>query len=110
MSDLKIYMDKDIDLDLIKSKKIAIIGFGSQGYGQSLNLRDSGCDVVLGLRENGTSWQKAKDYGLRVMTISDAVKYADIVQILIPEEVQAEVYKKNFLLASHHFMTHAQRQ
>ena len=115
MSDLKIYMDRDINLDLIKSKKIAIIGFGSQGYGQSLNLRDSGCDVVLGLRENGSSWQKAKDYGLRVMTISDAVKYADIVQILIPDEVQAEVYKKEiepnlrenqYLMFSHGFNIH----
>ncbi|MBR6126632.1 ketol-acid reductoisomerase [bacterium] len=115
MSDLKIYMDKDIDLDLIKSKKIAIIGFGSQGYGQSLNLRDSGCDVVLGLRESGSSWQKAKDYGLNVMSIPDAVKYADIVQILIPDEVQAEVYKKDiepnlregqYLMFSHGFNIH----
>ena len=94
MEKLKIYLDKDINQDLIKSKKIAIIGFGSQGYGQGLNLVDSGCDVVFGLRENGASWQKAKDYGLKVMTIIEAVKYADIVQILIPDEVQAKVYKE----------------
>lgn len=115
MGELKIYMDKDIDLDLIKSKKIAMIGFGSQGYGQSLNLRDSGCDIVLGLRKGGSSWQKAKDYGLKVMTISEAVKYADIVQILIPDEVQAEVYKKEikpnlregqYLMFSHGFNIH----
>ena len=115
MSDLKIYMDKDIDTELIKSKKIAIIGFGSQGYGQGLNLVDSGCDVVFGLRENGASAIKAKDYGLRVMSIEDAVKYADIVQILIPDEVQAKVYKDQiepnlrkgqYLMFSHGFNIH----
>ena len=115
MSDLKIYMDKDINTELIKSKKIAIIGFGSQGYGQGLNLVDSGCDVVFGLRENGASAQKAKDYGLKVMSIEDAVKYADIVQILIPDEVQAKVYKEQiepnlrkgqYLMFSHGFNIH----
>lgn len=115
MSDLKIFMDKDIDTELIKSKKIAIIGFGSQGYGQGLNLVDSGCDVVFGLRENGASAVKAKDYGLRVMSIPEAVKWADIVQILIPDEVQAEVYKKEiepnlregqYLMFSHGFNIH----
>ena len=94
MSNLKIYLDKDINKDLIKTKKIAVIGFGSQGYGQSLNLKDSGCDVVLGLRLDGKSAEKAKSYGMKVMSIPNAVKYADIVQILIPDEVQAEVYKK----------------
>ncbi len=115
MSDLKIYMDKDIDTELIKPKKIAIIGFGSQGYGQGLNLVDSGCDVVFGLRENGASAQKARDYGLKVMSIEDAVKYADIVQILIPDEVQAKVYKEQiepnlrkgqYLMFSHGFNIH----
>lgn len=115
MSDLKIYMDKDIDLDFIKSKKIAIIGFGSQGYGQGLNLVDSGCDVVFGLRQGGVSDTKAKDYGLKTMPISDAVKYADIVQILIPDEVQAKVYKEEiepnlragqYLMFSHGFNIH----
>ncbi len=115
MSDLKIYMDKDIDTDLIKSKKIAIIGFGSQGYGQGLNLVDSGCDVVFGLREGGGSYIKAKDYGLKVMSIPDAVKYADIVQILIPDEVQAKVYENEikpnlragqYLMFSHGFNIH----
>ena len=115
MSELKIFTDKDINKNLIKTKKIAIIGFGSQGYGQGLNLRDSGCDVVFGLRENGQSWQKAKDYGLKVMTIKEAVKYADIVQILIPDEIQAEVYKNEiepnlrngqYLMFSHGFNIH----
>ncbi len=115
MSKLNIIMDKDINVELIKSKKIAIIGFGSQGYGQGLNLVDSGCDVVFGLRENGASAVKAKDYGLKVMSIEDAVKYADIVQILIPDEVQAKVYKEQiepylrqgqYLMFSHGFNIH----
>ena len=115
MTNLKIYLDKDINKDLIKTKKIAVIGFGSQGYGQSLNLKDSGCDVVLGLRLNGKSAEKAKSYGMNVMSIPDAVKYADIVQILIPDEVQAEVYKNEiepymrkgqYLMFSHGFNIH----
>ena len=65
MSNLHIYLDKDIDKDLIKTKKIAVIGFGSQGYGQSMNLKDSGCDIVLGLRSGGKSDVKAKDYGFK---------------------------------------------
>ena len=115
MGELKLYMDENINKDLIKTKKIAIIGFGSQGYGQGLNLVDSGCDVVFGLRENGESAIKARDYGLNVMSISDAVKYADIVQILIPDEVQAEVFKNEiepnlrigqYLMFSHGFNIH----
>ena len=96
MDNLKIYLDKDINQDLIKSKKIAVIGFGSQGYGQSMNLKDSGCDVVLGLRLGGKSDTKAKKYGFKTMTIEEAVKWADIVQILIPDELQADVYEKLF--------------
>ena len=115
MSDLHIYLDKDINKDLIKSKKIAIIGFGSQGYGQSMNLKDSGCDVVLGLRAGGASEQKAKNYGFKVMSIEDAVKWADIVQILIPDEIQADVYEHQikpnmragqYLMFSHGFNIH----
>lgn len=115
MSELKIYLDKDINQDLIKTKKIAIIGFGSQGYGQSMNLRDSGCDVVLGLREDGKSAEKAKKYGFKVMNIEDAVKEADVVQILIPDEIQAEVFERQikpnmhkgqYLMFSHGFNIH----
>lgn len=118
MDNLKIYLDKDINKDLIKSKKIAVIGFGSQGYGQSMNLKDSGCDVVLGLRLGGNSDTKAKNYGFRTMSIADAVKYADIVQILIPDELQAEVYKEEiqphlragqYLMFSHGFNIHFKR-
>ena len=115
MSNLKIYLDKDIDNELIKSKKIAIIGFGSQGYGQGMNLVDSGCEVVFGLRQGGKSDIKAKDYGLKTMSIADAVKWADIVQILIPDEIQAVVYKNEIepnlrdgqtLMFSHGFNIH----
>lgn len=118
MDNLKIYLDKDINKDLIKNKKIAVIGFGSQGYGQSMNLKDSGCDVVLGLRLGGKSDIKAKDYGFRTMTIPDAVKYADIVQILIPDEIQAKVYeeeikpylrKGQYLMFSHGFNIHFEK-
>lgn len=115
MENLKIYLDKDINKELIKTKKIAIIGFGSQGYGQSLNLRDSGCDVVLGLRLGGNSDKKAREYGFKTMSIEDAVRQADIVQILIPDEIQAKVYeeqikpnmrKGQYLMFSHGFNIH----
>lgn len=115
MSELKIYLDKDINVDLIKSKKIAVIGFGSQGYGQAMNLKESGCDVVLGLRLGGVSDTKAKDYGFLTMSIEDAVKSADIIQILIPDEIQAQVYKESvepnlragqYLMFSHGFNIH----
>lgn len=115
MNNLKIYLDKDINKELIKSKKIAVIGFGSQGYGQSMNLKDSGCDIVLGLRQGGKSDTKAKNYGFKTMSIEDAVKWADIVQILIPDELQAEVYENQikpnmksgqYLMFSHGFNIH----
>lgn len=115
MTELKIYLDSDIDINLIKSKKIAIIGFGSQGYGQGMNLVDSGCNVVFGLRQGGNSDIKAKDYGLKTMSIPEAVKWADIIQILIPDEVQAQVYKNDiepylkkgqYLMFSHGFNIH----
>lgn len=115
MNNLKIYLDKDINKNLIKSKKIAVIGFGSQGYGQSMNLKDSGCDIVLGLRQGGKSDTKAKNYGFKTMSIEEAVKWADIVQILIPDELQAEVYENQikpnmkpgqYLMFSHGFNIH----
>lgn len=115
MSDLKIYLDKDINTELIKSKKIAIIGFGSQGYGQSMNLKDSGCDVILGLRQGGVSDTKAKDYGFTTMSVAEAVKQADIIQVLIPDEVQGKVYEEEikpnlragqYLMFAHGFNIH----
>ena len=115
MDNLKIYLDKDIDTKLIKTKKIAVIGFGSQGYGQSTCLKDSGCDVVIGVRLGGQSDVKARDYGFRTMSIEDAVKWADVVQVLIPDEIQAKVYKEQiaphlrsgqYLMFSHGFNIH----
>lgn len=115
MNELEIYLDKDINKDLIKTKKIAIIGFGSQGYGQSMNLKDSGCDIVLGLRLGGKSDEKAQKYGFKTMSIEDAVKWADIIQILIPDEIQADVFehqikpnmrKGQYLMFSHGFNIH----
>ncbi|MCQ2740163.1 MAG: ketol-acid reductoisomerase [bacterium] len=112
---MKIYTENDINCEIIKDKKIAIIGFGSQGYGQGLNLKDFGCNIVFGLRLGGKSDVKAKDYGLKTMAIEDAVKWADIVQILIPDEVQADVYNKQiapnirtgqYLMFSHGFNIH----
>lgn len=115
MNKLEIYLDKDINCEFIKTKKIAVIGFGSQGYGQSMNLKDSGCDVILGLRQGGKSDIKAKDYGFTTMPISEAVKLADVIQILIPDEIQAKVYEEEikpylkagqYLMFSHGFNIH----
>jgi len=115
MNNLEIYRDKDIDKSFITGKKIAIIGYGSQGFGQSLNLRDSGCNVVLGLRKDGKSYKKALLENFSIMEIEDAVKWADIVQILIPDEVQAKVYREKiepnlregqYLMFSHGFSIH----
>ena len=93
MADLNVYYDKDCDLNLIKSKKVAMIGFGSQGHAHAENLRDSGVDVVVGLREGGSSWKKAEAKGFKVLPVSEAVKDADVVMILLPDENQAEIYK-----------------
>ncbi len=89
---LPIYYDKDCDLDIIRSKKVAMIGFGSQGHAHALNLRDSGVDVVVGLRPGSKSWEKAQKQGFTVLPVADAVKEADVVMILLPDEIQADVY------------------
>ncbi|MCD8306730.1 MAG: ketol-acid reductoisomerase [Clostridia bacterium] len=94
-SDLKMFYDADCDLNVLKGKKIAVIGYGSQGHAHSLCLRDSGMDVIVGLRKGGKSWAKAVDAGFQVYEIADAVKQADIVMILINDEVQAKVYKES---------------
>ncbi len=90
---MKVYYDKDTDLSLIKGKKVAIIGYGSQGHAHALNLHDSGVDVVVGLRKGGSSWGKAEKAGLTVKTIEEASKDADVVMILLPDESIATVYK-----------------
>jgi len=89
----KIYHDSDADLGVLKGKKIAVIGFGSQGKAQSMCLRDSGLNVVVGLRKGGKSWDDAKKNGMKVAEIADAVSNADVVMILLPDEVQGKVYK-----------------
>ena len=90
---MKVYYDKDADLSLIKKRKVAIIGYGSQGHAHANNLKDSGVKVSVGLRKGGASWDKAKKAGLDVKEISDAVKAADFVMILVPDELMAGIYK-----------------
>ena len=89
---MKVYYDKDCDLSLLKGKKVTVIGYGSQGHAHSLNLHESGVDVTVGLRKNGASWKKAQAAGLQVKEIPEAVKDADIVMILLPDENIPEVY------------------
>ncbi len=89
---MNIYYDKDADLSLIKNKTVAIIGYGSQGHAHAQNLKDSGVNVIVGLRQNGASWSKAVNAGHNVMTVADATKQADVVMILLPDENQPEVY------------------
>jgi ketol-acid reductoisomerase len=90
---MKIYYDKDADLSLVKGKKVAIVGYGSQGHAHALNLNDSGVKVTVGLRKGGASWDKAGKAGLNVKEISEAVKGADFVMMLMPDEHIAAVYK-----------------
>jgi ketol-acid reductoisomerase len=90
---MKVYYDKDADLSLIKGKKVAIIGYGSQGHAHALNLQDSGVNVAVGLRKGGPSWEKARNAGLEVKEIAAAVKGADLVMILLPDEHHAQVYR-----------------
>jgi ketol-acid reductoisomerase len=92
---MKVYYDKDADLSLIKGKKVTIIGYGSQGHAHSLNLHESGVKVTVALRKGGASWDKAKKAGLKVAEVVDAVKSADIVMMLLPDEHIAAVYKNH---------------
>ncbi|WP_196604314.1 ketol-acid reductoisomerase [Pectinatus haikarae] len=89
----KVYYDQDVNWDAISGKKVAIIGYGSQGHAHALNLKESGIDVTVGLYAGSKSAQKAKDAGLKVAEVADAVKDADITMILIPDEIQAKIYK-----------------
>ncbi len=90
---MKVYYDKDADLSLVKGKKVAIVGYGSQGHAHALNLNDSGVKVTVGLRKGGASWDKAGKAGLNVKEISEAVRGADFVMMLMPDEHIAAVYK-----------------
>jgi ketol-acid reductoisomerase len=91
----KLYYDRDADISLLKDKTVAIIGYGSQGHAHALNLRDSGVKVVVGLHQGSKSRAKAEADGLTVMSVPDAVKAAQIVMVLIPDTIQAEVYKRD---------------
>ncbi|MCL2157209.1 MAG: ketol-acid reductoisomerase [Methanobrevibacter sp.] len=92
---MKMYYDKDVDTGVLANKTVAVIGYGSQGMGQSRNMADSGINVVVGLREGGSSWKQANDDGMNVKTIEEAAKLADIIHILLPDEIQANVYEQS---------------
>jgi ketol-acid reductoisomerase len=112
---MKIYYDKDANLDLLRDKQIAVIGYGSQGFAQANNLNDSGCNVTVGLRPEGASWQKAQGAGLRVLPVAQAAAEADIVMMLVPDELAPDVYAREvaesitpgkYLAFSHGFSIH----
>lgn len=90
----KIYYDEDANLALLQDKTIAVMGYGSQGHAQALNLKESGLDVVVGLRKGSSSREKAESNGLKVMDVSAAAESADIIQILVPDELQPQIYEK----------------
>lgn len=111
----KIYYDDDADLSLLKNKTIAIIGYGSQGHAQAQNLRDSGCNVIIGQRPGGANYDLAVSHGFKPMSAADATKAADLINILVPDEVQGDLFKAeirpnlqkgNLLLCSHGFNIH----
>ncbi len=115
---MKIYYDKDADLQQLRGKKVAIIGYGSQGHAHANNLRDSGADVVVGLRRDGTSWPKAVAAGLTVMDTADAAKTADIIMVVVPDELGGELYERDlapglrdgkYLAFAHGFNIHFKR-
>lgn len=90
-----IYYEKDADISLIKSKKVAVMGFGSQGHAHSLNLHESGVDVTVGLREGSKSWAKVEAAGLKVATVAEAAEWADVIMVLLPDTRQPKVYAES---------------
>ena len=92
---VKIYYQEDCNMGLLEGKTIAIIGYGSQGHAHAQNLKDSGCDVIVGLYEGSRSWEKAEKQGFKVYTAAEAAKKADIIMILINDEKQAKLYKES---------------
>ena len=112
---MNIYYDKDANLELLRQKQIAVIGYGSQGFAQANNLNDSGCNVVVGLRRDSASWQKAENAGLKVLPIAEAAAESDVVMMLVPDELAPEVYAREiaesitpgkYLAFSHGFSIH----
>ena len=112
---MNIYYDKDANTDLLRDKQIAVIGYGSQGFAQSNNLKDSGCNVTVGLRNGSASWQKAENAGLKVLPVAQAAAEADIVMMLVPDELAPDIYAREvaesitpgkYLAFSHGFSIH----
>ena len=115
---MQVYYDRDADLGVLKGKRVAVLGYGSQGHAHANNLRDSGIDVVVGLRRESKSWAKAENAGLKVAETAEAVKSADIVMTLLPDELQGEAYEReikpglqngNYLAFGHGFNIHFKR-
>jgi ketol-acid reductoisomerase len=111
----RIYYDNDADLSVLKGKKIAILGYGSQGHAQAQNLRDSGCEVLIGQRPGGPNYELARSHGFQPVSAEEATRQADIVNILLPDEVQGDTYRAhirphltpgNILMCSHGFNIH----
>src|SRR5262249_57646019 len=111
----KIYYDQDADLSLLKGKRIAVVGYGSQGHAHALNLKDSGQDVVVGLYKGSRSWSKAEKDGLRVATVAEAAQMADIVMVLLPDQVHRQTFEESIrgaltkgktLMMAHGFSIH----
>jgi len=115
---MKVFYDADADTQLIKNKRVAVIGYGSQGHAHANNLKDSGCDVIVGLPHESKSWQKARDAGLEVMFTRDAVESADVVMVLVPDEIAPTVYRNeiepalkpgSYLAFAHGFSIHFEK-
>ena len=118
MAQAKIYYQEDCNPALLEGQKIAIIGYGSQGHAHALNLKDSGYDVIIGLYKGSKSWKRAEEQGLQVFTVAEAAKQADIIMVLINDEIQAGVYKSeiepnlkegDMLMFAHGFNIHFQQ-
>src|SRR5919112_519345 len=115
---MQVYYDRDADLKHLSGKKVAVLGYGSQGHAHANNLRDSGGDVVVGLRRDSSSWEKAEKAGLRVLETAEAAKVGDIIMILLPDELQGDAYEKEikpglkngkYLAFGHGFNVHFKR-
>ena len=115
---MQVYYDQDADLKHLKGKRVAVLGYGSQGHAHANNLKDSGVEVVVGLKEGSSSWPKAEKAGLKVMETAEAAKVGDVVMVLLPDELQGEVYEKeigpglksgNYLAFGHGFNIHFKR-
>jgi len=115
---MQVYYDQDADLKHLKGKRVAVLGYGSQGHAHANNLKDSGIEVVVGLKRGSSSWPKAEKAGLKVMETAEAAKVGDVVMVLLPDELQGEVYEKeigpglksgNYLAFGHGFNIHFKR-